>query len=241
MIPCSRILHKQLVVYFADAQPDGRDVAVLTTFSPRHKGSVRDQQKYSANLPLGCHQTHSGHIFQISKGRQKSENVLLPKNLNNYCYSIWAKKMHFCNPQNCLIYRYVFSNVLANLKKSGHRSHSRFEHVCLPAALWHPPSPIQCRRKLNLLQTETMCNFREGGRKWTKRGWREGRRVVRKTEWGREGGREREREREMGGEQRSWKAREGLEKGQGEKKRRGRRREGPCVLLKVSFVAEANC
>ena len=141
--------------------------------------------------------------------------------------------MHLCNPQNCLIYNFFFffSNILANLKKSGHRSHSRFEHVCLPAALWHPPSPIQCRRKLNLPQTETMCNFREGGRERSKRRWREGRRVVRKTEGGREGGRERE----MGGEQKSWRAREGLEKGQGEKKKEGEREGGSMCFVESQF------
>ena len=94
MIPCSRILHKQLAAYFADAQPDGRDVAVLATcVPPPRKGRVQDQQKHSADLPLRCHQTHSWHIFQISKGSRKSQNVLLPQYLNNnYCYSIWAKK-----------------------------------------------------------------------------------------------------------------------------------------------------
>lgn len=46
------------------------------------------------------------------------------------------------------------------------------------------------------------------------------------------GKKERERERKMGGEQRNWKMREGLEKGQDEKKKkkkrkgRGREREG---------------
>lgn len=55
MIPCSRILHKQLVVYFADVQPDGRDVAVLTTFSPppqrKCPGSAKVLGKFTFEVP----------------------------------------------------------------------------------------------------------------------------------------------------------------------------------------------
>lgn len=101
--------------------------------------------------------------------------------------------------------------------------------MCLPADFWHHTAPIQSLRKLNLLRRKPCATLeREGGNRASGDGEKE-------EGW-------KESEREMGGEQRNWKMREGLEKGQGEKKKkRGRGRDGPCVLLKVSFVAKANC
>ncbi len=111
---------------------------------------------------------------------------------------------------------WIMSYVLASLsvpKATGQSSC----HECLPAAFWHHPSSIQSLKKLNLLRLKPRATSeREGGN--GARGDGE------KKKKGGKKDREREGERDWrGGEQRNWEMREGLGKGQGEKKEEGGR------------------
>ena len=57
----------------------------------------------------------------------------------------------------------IISNILAS-EANWSKLLLGFEHVCLPAALWHHPSPIQSLRKLNVLRQKPCATLqREGG------------------------------------------------------------------------------
>lgn len=114
--------------------------------------------------------------------------------------------------------------------------------LCLPAALWHHPTPFHSLRKINLLRRKPCPTLEKGG---SEREMEQGGMKKKRKKGGKkESERERERERWEGNKEtgkwgRDWE-RDRMRKKQ-EKGGVERGREGPCVLLRVSFVAEANC
>lgn len=127
-------------------------------------------------------------------------------------FHMGKKKMHLCNLKKLSDY-FKYSCKWRKLVKAPLRFWTCvFACSSLASSLSHP-EPEETKPP----QTETMCDYTEGGRKWSQRGWRERRRVVSKKE--------RERERDgRGTKELENEGRTGKGTGWKKKKKAGRRR-----------------